>query len=342
MGKQDARHLSNAAQEVLRRRAVEAVVGGMRQGEAAKVFGVSRASVNAWVQRWKEGGSEALTSGKRGRPRRPRVTARQAEAAIRAIVGKCPDQLRFPFALWTREAVQMFLDEKLGVRVSVWTVGRYLREWGLTPQKPVSRAFEQNPKEVRLWLERVYPEIRRRARREGAEIRWGDEMGLRSDHQAGRSYGLKGMTPVVLRTGCRFGCNVISAISNRGKMAFMVFRGTFRVEVFLKFLRRLIRLVKGKVFLIVDRHSVHKSRRVAGWRTKHSDRIELFFLPAYSPELNPDELLNQDVKTNSVGRRRPRDGGELVRNVRGYLRGTQRRPDIIRAYFREENVCYAA
>jgi hypothetical protein len=250
-----------------------------------------------------------------------------------------------PFALWTREAVQELLSRKFDVQVSVWTVRRYLRSWGLTPQKPVRRAYEQNPAAVRKWLEEEYPAIRAEARQFKAQIHWLDEMGLRSDHQAGRSYGRRGETPVVFGTGQRFRCNMISSITNRGRLAFMIFRQRFTARVFLNFLGRLLRLTRKtrrKVFLIVDGHPVHKARSVTRWLAEHRKQIRIFFLPSYSPELNPDEMLNQDVKTNALGRVRPINVHEMMDYVRAYLRITQARPTVVKNYFRERHVRYAA
>ncbi len=173
-------------------------------------------------------------------------------------------------------------------------------------------------------------------------IFWADETGMRSDHQAGRSYGRRGRTPVIPGTGQRFRCNLISAITNRGKLAFMVFDRRFTASVFVAFLRRLVRQAGRKVFLIVDEHPVHRSASAKRWLRRHRRKLHLFFLPGYSPELNPDELLNQDVKTNAVGRKRPRDKGELVGNVRRFLWSTQRRPQKVRTYFQEPHVRYAA
>ena len=334
--------MSPTAQEALRKRVIAAVRDGMPQIEAASVFNVSRASVNKWSRLHEDHGSKALVGRKRGRPAQPRLAAEDRARTIRWIVGKCPDQLRLPFALWTREAVQLLLKQEFKLDVSVWTVGRYLKSWGLTPQKPVRRAFEQNSAEVREWLQKIYPTIERDAKRAGAEIHWGDEMGLRSDHQVGRSYGRRGKTPVVPGTGQRFRCNMISTITNRGRLAFMVFEKEFNVKVFLQFLKRLIRLVKGKIFLILDRHPVHRSAAIAKWFAEHAEKIRMFFMPAYSPELNPDELLNQDVKSNALGRRRPWTKAEMIDGVRGYLRSTQRQPDVVMSYFLGSHVHYAA
>jgi transposase len=345
MGKHDARSLSAEAQEDLRRRVVEAVQQGLTQTEAARVFGVARGTVSRWMGLVERVGRRALKARRRGRPAVSRLAPHQAATTVRCIIGGCPDQLRLPFALWTREAVQELLSRKFDLQVSVWTVGRYLRAWGLTPQKPVRRAYEQNPVAVRKWLEEEYPAIRELARQDKAQIHWLDEMGLRSDHQAGRSWGRRGETPVVIGTGQRFRCNMISSITNRGRLAFMIFRPRFTARVFLNFLsrlRRLMRKTRRKVFLIVDGHPVHKSRLVNRWLAGHAAQFRIFRLPSYSPELNPDELLNQDVKTNALGRVRPVNVQEMMDNVRSYLRITQARPKLVQNYFRERHVQYAA
>ena len=345
MEKQDARSLPGEAQEDLRRRVVQAVEKGLSQTEAARVFGIARGTVSRWMGLVESAGRGALKARRRGRPPVSRLAPHQAATAVRHILSGCPDQLSLPFALWTREAVQELLSRKFALQVSVWTVGRYLRAWGLTPQKPVRRAYEQNPAAVRKWLEEEYPAIRAQARRFKAQIHWLDEMGLRSDHQAGRSWGRRGQTPVVLGTGQRFRCNMISAITNRGRLAFMIFRQRFTARVFLNFLGRLLRLLRKsrrKVFLIVDGHPVHKSRSVSRWLAEHREQIRIFQLPSYSPELNPDELLNQDVKTNALGRVRPVNVQEMMDNVRSYLRITQARPKLVKNYFRERHVQYAA
>lgn len=338
----DTRCLSPAAQQELRQRVIRAVAAGMSQAQAARVFAVSRRSVNGWYRLWQQGGWQALQSRPRGRPQVLSLKPYQAATIVRLITDRCPDQLKLPFALWTREAVQALIAQRYGLHLSVWTVGRYLRRWGFTPQKPLRRAYERDPEAVRRWLKRQYPAIRALAHREGATIFWGDETGMRSDHQAGRSWSRRGQTPVIAGTGKRFRCHLISAITNRGKLAFMIFDRRFTAAVFVKFLRRLIRQARCKVFLIVDEHPVHRAVRVKRWVAQHRRDIRLFFLPGYSPELNPDELLNQDVKTNAVGRKRPRDKGELIRNVRQYLWSTQRRPEKVRNYFHHPNVRYAA
>jgi len=313
----------------------------MYQAEAARTFGVSRQSVNNWIKMVRSGGLRCLRSGRRGRPPVQRLAPHQAATVVRLISDRCPDQLKLPFVLWTREALAELLARRFGVKVSVWTAGRYLRRWGFTPQKPVRRAYEKDPEAVRQWLREKYPAIRAWAKRDGAEIHWGDEMGLRSDHQAGRSWSRRGQTPVIPGTGKRFGCNMISTITNRGRLYFMVFKERFNSGVFIRFLKRLLRQVGRKVVLIVDEHPAHKAHKTTRWLKVHGKQIQLYFLPPYSPELNPDELLNQDVKTNAVGRRRAIDQADLMANVRGYLRSTQKMPYVVRSYFQEEHVRYA-
>lgn len=342
MKTKDARSLSPESQQDLRGRVARAIQEGMSQAEAARTFHVGKTSVWKWCKAYERGGEEALVSKKRGRPPKGRLKGHQAATIVRLITDRCPDQLKLPFALWTREAVGELIKRRCHITLSVWTVGRYLKRWGLTPQKPIRRAYEQNPEAVKRWLTKEYPRIRARAKRENAEIHWGDEMGMRSDHQSGTTYGRKGHTPVVPATGQRFSCNMISTITNKGRLVFMLFKERFTADVFLRFCQRLIRQVTRKVFLIVDGHPVHKACKVKAWLKEHESRLRLFLLPSYSPELNPDELLNQDVKSNAVGRQRPRDRDEMIANIRGYLRGTQRRPDIVCAYFQESNVAYAA
>jgi transposase len=344
MGKRiDARTLSEEAREVVRRRAVEAVMNGMSQTEAAEVFGVSRQSVAGWVKRYRQEGDKGLVAAKSGRPAgQTQLKGWQAAWVVRALTDKSPDQMKLPFALWTRQAVCELIERRFGVSISVWTAGRWLRKWGFTPQKPVRRAFEQNPEAVGTWLEETYPGVRDRARQQGAEIHWGDEMGMRSDHQTGRTWGLKGKTPVVAGTGQRFGCNLISSVTNRGTLRFMVFKERFTANVFIEFLGRLIKDAGRKVILIVDNHPVHRSKKVRQWLARRQGQIELVFLPPYSPDLNPDEMLNNDVKSNALGRRRPGDREELMHAIRGYLHSAQRRPGYVRNYFKAPTVRYAA
>lgn len=339
----DARTLESAALHLLRRQVVQAVRGGMSQTEAARTFGASLRAVSKWRRLDREGGLRALTLKRRGRrPGEGRLSAQRAGRIRALIVGKMPDQLKLPFYLWTRAAVVRLIAREYGVAVSLVTVGRYLRAWGLSPQKPVRRAYERNDAAIARWLKREYPAIARQAKREHAVIYWGDEMGLRSDHVTGTSYAPVGRTPVVRATGQRFGCNMLSAITNKGALAFMVFEGKFKAPVFVAFMQRLLKQVAGTIYLIVDGHPVHKSGTATRFAATHASRLRLIRMPGYCPELNPDELLNQDVKTNGLGKSRPTNRTELMAIVRSHLYRRQKQPQVITNLFREKHVCYAA
>jgi transposase len=344
METRDSRTLSPSAQEELRRRAVAAVMKGATRTEVERLLGVPRQTVGQWVKAFKAGGEEALASKRRGRKAGSgaKLEPWQHAQLAQVLRDRRPEQLKLPFYLWTRDAVIDLIKRRFGVVVSRSTATRYLKQWGFTPQVPVRRAWEQSGPAVERWLKEEYPAIQRQAKKEGALLHWADEMGLRSDHSSGRSFSPRGRTPVITGTGQRFRCNMISAITNQGHLSFMVFRESFTVKVFLRFLRRLIRQSKRKVYLIVDGHPVHRAKLVQAWVEKHSDRIALFRLPAYSPELNPDEMLNQDVKSNALGRQRPTDVSELMGKVRSYLRSRQRQPAIVKRYFQERHVLYAA
>ncbi len=312
----DGRSLSPSAQEVIRMKAVKAVQGGMSQKEVMQVFGISRAALAKWLSVIREKGMKGLKARDRGRPKgQGQLDSRQVKEIMELIINQMPDQLNLPFMLWTRQAVANLVMRRYGIQVSRFTMGRWLKHWGLTPQKPIRRALEQNPELVQCWLEVEYPQIRREAGQERAEIHWGDEMGLRSDHQAGTSYGLKGKTPVIPVSGQRWQFSMISTVTNRGRLRWMLYKGGFNNEVFLKFLGRLLKGCRSKVYLIVDGHPVHKSKAVEKWVEKRAERIRLIFLPGYSPELNPDEYLNNDVKANAAGRLRSITAQEMMENV---------------------------
>lgn len=340
----DARSLPQAAQEELRRRALKLVSEGRSQVEVAQIVGVRRQAVGRWVKAHRERGDRALSARRRGRRSgHTKLSVPRQQRIARLIWGKNPDQLKLPGFLWTRALVRDLIRREFDVEVGEDTVGRYLRAWGFSPQKPMRRAYEQSDEAVRRWLEERYPEIERRARTDRAEILWADESGLRSDHSAGRSWAPVGQTPVTRGTGKRFRANMIAAVSNTGTLRFRVFDDRFTGAVFLDFLKRLVRDARGrKVVLIVDGHPAHRARIVRDFAAAHPDEIELHFLPGYSPELDPTELLNQDVKANALGRRRPRDVTELKAEVRRFLRSCQRQPARVARYFRERHVTYAA
>ena len=345
MSKGDARSLPAAAQAALRIRAVRAVLDGMSQVEAARVFGVHHNAVNRWIRRYREGGWAGLAEQRRGRRpgEQPALSQRQQQELIALVRDSTPDQLGLAGFLWTREAVAELIACRYGRWLARTTVGGYLRGWGFSPQRPQRRALEQNPVAVARWLATEYPAIRAQAKREGGVVMWLDEMGIRSDAAAGRSWAPIGQTPVIKGTGKRFQVNMISAISNAGLLRFRLFTGSFTGAVFIEFLRRLLRdCGERKLHLIVDGHPVHRAKLVSAWVGRHAERIQLHFLPGYSPELNPVELLNHDVKASAAGRRRPRSAGELRDELHGYLRRRQRQPEILVRFFNYPSTRYAA
>ena len=282
----DSRSLDQSAQEILRIKAVNALIAGKSQDEVAELFEVSLKAVNNWWKIYRELGLPGL----RMKSRRPKsadeggkLKGWQSASIVRTIMKKTPDQLNFGFMLWTRDAVAELIESRFKVRLSKWTVGRLLSQWGMSPQKPVKKAYQQQPAVVKNWLDKEYPRIARKAALEKAEIQWGDEMGVRSDDQIGRTYGKIGQTPVVKVSGQRFSCQMISTVSNRGTLRFMVFDGKFNADVCITFLKRLIKDAKRKIFLILDGHPVHKSKKVKSWITANAAKIRLYVLPAYSP-----------------------------------------------------------
>jgi transposase len=266
---------------------------------------------------------------------------KQSQRIRGLIVGKMPEQLKLPFYLWTRAAVQLLIKREYAQRLSLTAVGGYLKRWGLTVQRPVKRAYERNDEAIAQWLAEVYPQIATRAKREKALIYWGDETGLRSDDVRGRSFAPVGQPAVVQVPGKRFGCNVISALTNKGEMSFMVFEGRFQADKFTGFCERLIKQSRRKVFLIVDGHPAHRANAVKVWLREHAQRIEMFFLPGYAPDLNPDELLNGDIK-RAVGQVRPRDREAMKAATRKWLHRRQKQPKILANFFNEPHVRYAA
>jgi transposase len=345
METRDFRSIGRAAQEELRRRALVLIEqSGMSQAEAAKMIGVQRQTVNIWLKRYREQGEAGVLDGRRVSPRKGKgaLTAEQARQIRRWIADRTPDQLKLPFALWTSRAVRALIERRFDKRLGLSTVQLYLKRWGMTPQKPLARARERSPAAIEAWLARDYPALARRAKRERAVIYWGDETGISNQDQIGRSWAPRGQTPVVRRTAKRIMQSMISAVSNRGLMRFMLYDGALNVDRFIAFLRRLIKDAGQKVFLVVDNLKVHHAHKVKAWLQSHRHEIELFYLPAYAPDHNPDEYLNHDLKQKLRQKPQPSSKSELVANTRTVLRTIQRSAERIRAYFTPAPVRYAA
>ena len=312
------------------------------QKEASVIFGITERAVNRIWARYKASGKRSLINKKRGVRSGKKLTGLQAAEVKKLIKDKLPDQLKMPFGLWTRDAVSQLLLDRYGVELSRWQIGRYLKSWGYTPQKPIAKAFEQKPQKVKQWLEKEFPAIKRRAKKEQAVIYFGDETGMRSDHQSGRSYAPKGKTPVIKKTGQRFSLNMVSAISNKVYLQFMIIDGSFNSEVFETFLKQIIKYSRQKIFFITDGHPAHKTKKLNEWLEENKQRIEVFFLPPYSPELNPQEYVNQDVKTDVIGKKRPINKAQMKSNVEEFMTKRKKNKMQVQKYFHEKNVQYAA
>lgn len=339
----DKRKISSSAKEALRAQAVRMVVKqNIKICKVVKMLNISRTALNNWLNEYHKNGFQGLKAKKMGRPNFTRLSREDIRTIKKMITDKTPNQLKLPFMLWTREAVQKLISRQCKIDVSVITVGRYLKLWGFTPQKPIYKAYEQKSKEVKKWLEEEYPNIQRAANKENAVIHWGDETGFRSDHQAGRTYGRKGRTPEIKKTGRRFRSNMISSLTNRGHLEFMIYRKGFNSVVFIRFMNRLIKNKDQMIYFIVDRHPVHKTKIVNRWIQKHAKSIKIFYLPAYSPELNPDEMVNQDIKSNVIGKKRPAHVEQMESYARKFMKKRQNNPDQVKKYFHARSVQYAS
>jgi transposase len=341
MKEMDARRLDHRTLTELRKRAVSSVQNGESPEAVARALNINRATMYGWLARYRDGGWGNLDAHKRG-GRPPKLDAKAIRWVYKTVTLKNPLQLKFTFALWTARMIGQAIFERFNVKLSKASVCRLLGQLGLTPQRPVWRAYQQRSEEVEKWLKEEYPRIRRLAQQKGAQIFFGDEAGVRSDHHAGTTWAKRGQTPVVSTTGARFGLNMISAVSAQGEFRFMVVKGRVGALRFLEFIKRLLHNAQRMIFLIVDGHPAHKAKLVTRFAESVKDRFRLFFLPPYSPELNPDERVWNDVKNNAVGRKAITSPKDLHGAVIGHLRLIQKSPHRVRSYFNNETTKYAA
>lgn len=336
--------MSDEVLEAFRLRAIRARELGFSGKDVAEIFGVAPETVSRWWSAYADGGVDALPGDRSGRPEGTgrTLTAEQEEQIQQWMLEKSPNDYEIPAALWTRQAVVELIEKQLGIKMPIRTVGEYLDRWGFTPQKPKRKSYKQNPEEVSRWLEEEYPEIERRAAAENAEIHWGDETGVRSTCQVGRGYAPAGDTPELKVAGGRFSVNMMSTVTNQGKLRWMTYTGRMNAALFIVFLQRLLRGAERKLFLIVDNLSVHDSAAVHAWLADKKDRIEVFFLPKYSPELNPDEYLNCDVKAGVNAHGLPKSRDELMDNLKRFMHKLSNLPKRVASYFRHKCINYAA
>lgn len=345
MEREDARKLSPDAQHERRRQVVRAYKRGVNRRQIAREFGLSYSSVRMIVNRFKQDGMRGIESGRRGRPAGScrTLTPEQEEQIQRMISDKRPEQLKLDFALWTRAAVMLLIERECAIRIPVRSVGEYLKRWGFTPQKPIRRAYEQSPVAVQKWLDETYPEIKQRAREEDAEIHWGDETAVVNTDVRGRGYAPRGDTPVAYVVGgTRQKLSMISTVTNHGKTSWMIIDGNFNHVRLIEFFEALIKQTGRKVFLVLDNLGVHHCAPVKSWLEEHKQLIEVFYLPSYSPELNPDERLNGDLKQAIEMRVPCRSKDKLRQAATMHMTAIEKNPERIKAFFRDPIVAYAA
>ena len=323
-----------------RLRAVQLLKEGNEAELVARMLGVSRAIVFRWRQKYDAGGPLALETKKTPGPA-SRLSPTQMSQLYAIITGCDPRQLQFDFGLWTRKIIRDLIRREFGVGFSEVQVGRLLKKMGLSAQRPLYRAYQRDPERVEEWKKVIYPKIRRLAAEEGASIFFEDEAGLRTDHHAGTTWSPVGQTPVVIKTGERKSISMVSAISPRGELRFRVQEGSMNADRFIDFLKALLSTAEGKVFLIVDGHPVHKSKKVREFAENEAGgRLKIFFLPPYSPDLNPEEWVWKNVKNDRVARQVIMGKDDLRAKATGALRRLQKLPGVVRGFFRDPHLSY--
>ena len=348
MDKEDARYQRLEQLHERRKQVARLHVKGRGVMEIVELTGLSYPAVRRAIDLFKAAGASALKPAPRGREKGQgrSLNAEQEEAVRRTICDKRPEQLKMEFALWTRGAVMQLIEQQCGVKLSVRAVGNYLSRWGFTPQKPIKRAYEQRPEAVQQWIEQEYPAIEKRAKSEGGEVHWGDETALVNTDVRGRSYSPRGQTPVTMAVGgTRQKLSMISTVTNQGKTSWMIVDGAFNHEKLIEFFEALMadgQRARKKVFLILDNLGVHHCKPVKAWLAQRSDQIEVFCLPSYSPELNPDERLNADLK-HAIGTMVPvRTKAKLQAAANQHMAFIEANPERVRSYFQDPRVKYAA
>jgi transposase len=340
----DARQLADDVIHAVRIYALRALEMGYSEADVADLFGLSRETVCRWWVAYSAGGLGAVPGDRTGRPvGSGRTLTQDQERQLQdRIDGHSPEDHGIASPLWTRRAVRDLIHQECGVAMPIRTVGEYLRRWGYTVKKPSRRARQQDPEEVRKWLEKEYPALERRAAKEGAEIHWCDETGVAADQHLGFGYAREGERATVEVPDRHVRMNMVSTVSASGQLHFMTYATTLTAAVFVVFLERLLRTTTGKIILVADRLPVHTSGAVSEWLARHRDRIELVVMPRYAPELNPVEYLNNDVKGNVSREKLPGTRAELRSQVRGFMRRLQQAGERVASIFGHPEVQYAA
>jgi transposase len=340
-GKPDVRKLSHDKLTELRGRAVAAVQDGESPEAVARVMGVHRVTVYGWLALYRAGGWGGLDAKKRG-GRTPKLDAKALRWIYETVTLGNPEQMKMPFVLWSAKLLASAIEKKFGISLSKASVCRLLHQLGLSPQRPLWRAYQRDPGAVGRWLKEEFPAIRAAAKKAGGEVWFADEAGVRSDAHSGTTWAPVGKTPVVSTTGARFGLNLISAVNRRGALRFMCVDGKVNAGVFIGFLKRLVESAGHPVFLVVDGHPTHKAAKTRRFVESLKGRLRLFFLPGYSPDLNPDELVWNNLKGQGTGRHGITGPDQLKKLALGHMRRMQKDPALIRSFYRHPSTEYAA
>ncbi|MDY0138031.1 MAG: IS630 family transposase [Thiomicrospira sp.] len=334
----DGRAIDHHSLQVMRQQAVKAVREGQSAESVAKAYGVNIRTVFRWLANYANGGQKALLAKPiSGRP--PKISAEQMRWLANAVKDNSPMQFKFDYGLWTLSLIAELIARQFGHKMSLSSVSRIMKILGFSPQKPLYQAWQQDPVLVREWETKHYPEIRAQAKEVGATIYFGDEAGLRSDYHTGTTWAPKGETPVVAVTGRRFSVNMLSAVSPQGEFRFMLHEGSVNAEVFLEFLKRLMVGATKPVFLIVDGHPIHKAKKVKDYVAQQNGKLKLFYLPPYSPHLNPDELVWAHVKRR-VSKQLVENKEQMKQLALGALRRIQKLPELVRSFFKQQECQY--
>jgi transposase len=345
MEKEDARYQTLEQLHERRKQVVRLYKQGIKVMRIVEMVGLSYPTVRTVIDLFVQGGWAAIRPAGRGRePGQGRLLNDEQEHLIqRAIIDKRPEQLKLDFYLWSRSAVAQLIEQACGLKLSERTVGKYLKRWGFTPQKPIKKAYEQRPEAVKAWLDEHYPAIAAKAKAEGGEIHWGDETALTNTDVRGRGYAPVGKTPVsYVPAGKREKLSMIATVTNQGKARWMIVDEAFNADKLIEFLGALIKDTDKKVFLILDNLRVHHSKPVKAWLAARADRIEVFYLPSYSPELNPEERLNADLM-QAIGKKVPvRTKAKLRDATQQHMTMLESNPERVRSFFLDQRVRYAA
>jgi transposase len=340
----DARQLSDEVLEALRLRALRGCELGFTETAVADLLGVARETVSRWWSAYADGGLDALPQDRSGRPigSGRSLSDEQASHIQRLLDANSPEDVGVASPLWSRRAVGDLIHKEFGIELAVRTVGDYLKRWGYTAKKPGRHSKDQDPEEVRQWVEETYPAIEKRAGEEGADIYWCDETGRQADQQPGYGYARKGEPATMEVPNSHIRVSQISAISNEGDVRFMTYTTTMTAALFIVFLKRLLRGASRKIFLIVDRLKAHDAKAVEAWVAEHQDQLELFYLPRYAPERNPDEYLNNDLKGGVNAAGLPENKTDLRGHMQAFMHRLVHLPERVRSYFQHPAVQYAA